>query len=100
PLDSLSPLPGVKTVLPSLVEVARRVHALATQMTRKATALPEAVTWFKRLGLVGPTLDDAVFAELVNAFGGLDMEPFFRNLRAIGEHDAADVLDSIDVPAL
>ncbi|HVY44623.1 MAG TPA: alpha/beta hydrolase [Minicystis sp.] len=100
PLDTLSPLPGMKQVLPSLVEVARRVHALATQMARRATALPEAVTWFKRLGLVGPTLDDAVFAELVHAFGGLDMEPFFRNLRAIGEHDAADVLETIHVPAL
>ena len=53
PLDTLSPPPGLKQVLPSLVEVARRVHGLATQMTRKATALPECVTWFKRLGLVG-----------------------------------------------
>jgi pimeloyl-ACP methyl ester carboxylesterase len=100
PLDTLSPLPGMKVVLPSLVELARRAHALATQMTRRATGLPEAVTWFKKLGLIGPTLEDAVFLELVHAFGGLDMEPFFRNLRAIGEHDAADVLDHIDVPTL
>jgi pimeloyl-ACP methyl ester carboxylesterase len=100
PLDSLSPLPGMKTVLPSLVEVARRVHAMATTMARRATSLPETVTWFKRLGLIGPTLDDALFAELVQAFGSLDMEPFFRNLRAIGEHDAEDVLETITVPAL
>jgi pimeloyl-ACP methyl ester carboxylesterase len=100
PLDTLSPLPGMKTVLPSLVELARRVHATATQMTRKATEQPEAVTWFKRLGLIGPTLDDADFSELVHAFGQLDMEPFFRNLRAIGEHDAADVLCSIAAPTL
>src|SRR4051812_447307 len=100
PLDTLSPLPGMKVVLPSLVELARRAHAAATQMTRKATVQPEAVTWFKRLGLIGQTLDDADFAELVSAFGELDMEPFFRNLRAIGEHDAADVLESIAVPTL
>jgi len=101
PLDTLTPLPGLgSTVFPSLIEVARRTHALATQVTRRATALPEAVTWFKRLGLIGKALDDAVFGELVQAFGELDMEPYFRNLRAIGEHDAADVLDSVDVPAL
>ncbi|HEY4122774.1 MAG TPA: alpha/beta hydrolase [Byssovorax sp.] len=100
PLDTLSPLPGMKQVLPSLVDLARRVHSIATQMTRKATALPECVTWFKRLGLIGPTLDDGVFTELVQAFGQLDMETFFRNLRAIGEHDAADVLPRIDVPVL
>jgi pimeloyl-ACP methyl ester carboxylesterase len=100
PLDTLSPLPGMKVVLPSLVELARRVHATATQMTRKATVQPEAVAWFKRLGLISLTLDDADFSELVHAFGQLDMEPFFRNLKAIGEHDAADVLSSIAAPAL
>jgi pimeloyl-ACP methyl ester carboxylesterase len=100
PLDTLSPLPGMKVVLPSLVDLARRMHSLATQMTRRATVQPETVAWFKRMGLIGSTLDDAVFAELVHAFGGLDMEPFFRNLRAIGEHDALDVLETIQVPTL
>lgn len=100
PLDTLTPLPGAKVVLPSLVEVARRAHALATQMTRRATAQPEAVGWLKRMGLIGPTLDDEVFAELVHAFGELDMEAYFRNLQAAGEHDAEDVLERIDVPAL
>jgi len=100
PLDSLSPMPGMRVVIPPLVDLARRMHALATQMARRATAAPEAVAWFKRLGLVGPTLDDGVFAELVHAFGQLDMEPFFRNLRAIGEHDAADVLETVTVPTL
>jgi pimeloyl-ACP methyl ester carboxylesterase len=100
PLESLSPLPGVAAMLPSLVEVARRAHALATQVTRKATGQPEAATWFKRLGLVGKTMEDGVFAELVTAFGALDMEPFFRNLQAIGEHDAEDVLATVTLPAL
>ncbi len=100
PLDSLSPLPGVRAVLPSLVDVARRMHALATQMTRRATLQPETVAWFKRMGLIGRTLDEAVFTELVHAFGELDMEPFFRNLRAIGDHDAHDVLESIAAPTL
>jgi len=100
PLDTLSPLPGAKMVLPSLVEVATRAHALATQMTRRATAQPEALAWLKRIGLIGPTMDDEVFAELVHAFGALDMEAYFRNLRAIGEHDAEDVLETLDVPVL
>jgi pimeloyl-ACP methyl ester carboxylesterase len=100
PLDTLSPLPGMKAVLPSLVELARRMHSLATQMASRATGQPEAVAWFKRLGLVGPTLDDAVFAELVHAFGQLDMEPFFYNLGAISQHDAGDMLETVDVPTL
>lgn len=100
PLDTLSPVPGAKLVIPKVVELARRAHAQATQMARRATGQPECVAWFKRLGLVGAALDDAVFSELVHAFGQLDMEPFFRNLTAIGEHDAGAVLESIDVPTL
>jgi pimeloyl-ACP methyl ester carboxylesterase len=100
PLESLSPLPGMKIILPSLVELARRAHAVASQMAHKAISQPEALTWLKRVGLIGPTLDDASFAELVHAFGQLDMQAFFSNLRAIGEHDAEAVLDTIRVPVL
>ena len=100
PLDTLTPLPGMKAVIPSLVDLARRLHATATEMTRRATAQPETAAWFKRMGLIGDTLDDAVFAELVHAFGELDMEPFFRNLRAIGDHDGGAVLETIQVPTL
>jgi pimeloyl-ACP methyl ester carboxylesterase len=100
PLDTLSPLPGMKIVLPSLVRLARRAHALATKVARSASGQPEAVAWLKRTGLIGPALDDAVLLELVDAFSALDMEPFFRNLRALGEHDASAVLGSIDVPTL
>jgi pimeloyl-ACP methyl ester carboxylesterase len=100
PLDTLSPLPGMKAVLPSLVELARRAHAVARQITRKAASLPEALAGLKAMGLMGDALDDSVFAELAEGFGSLDMEAFFHNLRALGEHDATDVLETIDVPTL
>jgi len=100
PLDTLSPLPGARVVLPSLVRAARLAHGLATQVTRRAAGQPESVAWLKRMGLIGPTLDDEVFAELVHAFSQMDMDGYFRNLGALGEHTAEDVLESIDVPAL
>lgn len=100
PLDTLSPIPGVKAVLPSLVELATKMHALATQMTRRAREQPEALAWLKRLGLVGPTLDQAVFEELIHSFGQLDMQTYFYNLRAIGEHDASAVLSAVRAPTL
>jgi len=100
PLDTLSPLPGMRAVLPSLVRAARHAHGLATQVTRRAAGQPESAAWLKRMGLIGPTLDDEVFGELVHAFGQLDMDGYFRNLGALGEHTAEDVLETIDVPAL
>jgi pimeloyl-ACP methyl ester carboxylesterase len=100
PLATLTPIRSLGAVLPPLVDLARHAHKLATDMARRATSQPETIAWFKRLGLVGPTLDAAVFAELVHELGRLDMEPFFRNLRAIGAHDAEAVLEAIDVPTL
>ncbi len=100
PLDTLSPLPGMKMVLPALIDIARRAHSIATPIARRATGQPETASWFKRLGLVGKTFDETVFAELTAAFSELDMEPFFRNLQAIGEHDAGHILETVDVPTL
>lgn len=99
-LDTVSPIPGMKAVMPSLVEIARKAHALAKQLAQKATSQPETAFWFKRMGLIGEILDDAVFAELVYQYSSLDMEAFFQNLKAIGTHDASDVLPLIDVPVL
>lgn len=100
PLDTLGSLPGLGRLFPPLLDLATRAHAVATQVTRRAISQPEAMLWLKRLGLLGKTLDSDVFAELVQPFGQLDMEGFFRNLRALGMHDAEDVLDQIHVPTL
>lgn len=99
-LDTVTPIPGMKAVMPSLVEIARKAHALAKQLAQKTTSQPETVVWFKRMGLVSETFDDGVFAELVHQYSALDMEAFFQNLKAIGTHDASDVLPLIDVPVL
>lgn len=99
-LDTVTPIPGMKAVMPSLVEIARKAHALAKQLAQRTTSQPETIVWFKRMGLVGETFDDGVFAELVHQYSALDMEAFFQNLKAIGTHDASDVLPLIDVPVL
>jgi pimeloyl-ACP methyl ester carboxylesterase len=99
-LDTVSPLPGMKVVMPSLVDLARKAHVLAQKLAQKATSQPEMLLWFKRMGLIGETFDDGVFAELVHQYSGLDMDAFFQNLKAIGTHDASDMLTSIAVPVL
>ncbi|MFO0589561.1 MAG: alpha/beta hydrolase [Polyangiaceae bacterium] len=99
-LDTVSPLPGAKVVLPKIIDVARKAHGLAKQLAQRTTSQPETALWFKRMGLISETFDDGVFAELVHEYGGLDMEAFFFNLKAIGTHDAGPVLSTIDVPVL
>lgn len=99
-LDTVSPLPGMKVMMPKIVDVARKAHALAKQLAQRTTSQPETLMWFKRMGMVGETFDDGVFTELVHQYSALDMDAFFQNLKAIGTHDASDVLPLIDVPVL
>lgn len=100
PFDHFSPFARVNALVPSTIGLASRAHAIATAVTRAGTKLSATRTLLKSLGLVGASLEDATFAELAGALGELDMQPFFRNLLALGEHDATRVLPKVDVPAL
>jgi pimeloyl-ACP methyl ester carboxylesterase len=100
PIDTLTPIPGAAVVIPSMIELLRRAHALATQVARRTIDKPEALRWLKRLGIVGETFDEAMFGELARAFATLDLEPFFRIVKAAGHHDAEPVLSSIAAPVL
>lgn len=100
PLDTLAPLPAARVAIPPLLDALRRGHAVAARVTRRTIGKPEAVGWLKRLGVIGRTFDDALFAELSTAFARLDLETYFRTLKAAGEHDAERVLPSINVPTL
>ncbi|WP_234022473.1 alpha/beta fold hydrolase [Sorangium cellulosum] len=96
----LETLPQLGRLVPSLVDLATRAHAVASQVTRRAIRQPDAATWLRRMGMLETTLDGEVLAELMQPMGELDVEAFFRNLRALGAHDAEDVLEQIDVPTL
>lgn len=100
PLETMGPLPGLGRLFPPLVNLAARAHTAATRVTRRSVGQPDAVIWLQRMGLLGKSLDRGVFAELLEPLGQLDMEAFLRNLRALGTHDAEDVLEQIDVPTL
>lgn len=100
PLDTLTPLPGTAKVMPPVLDLLRRAHALATAVTRRTIGQPEAAAWLKRAGFIGPTFDEALFAELTASFASLDLEPFFRILKVAGAHDAERILSAIEVPVL
>ncbi|WP_438021295.1 alpha/beta hydrolase [Sorangium sp. So ce315] len=99
PLETMGPLPGLGRLFPPLVDLAARAHTAATRATRLPVGQPDAVSWLQRMGLLGKTLDRKALAELLEP-GPFDIEAFLRNLRALGTHDAEDVLEQIDVPTL
>lgn len=100
PIDTLTPLPGVAAAIPPVLDLLRRAHGLAALVTRRTIGRPQAVAWLKRVGLVGSAATDARIEALARSFATLDLEPFFRIVKAAGQHDAEAVLSTIGVPAL
>jgi pimeloyl-ACP methyl ester carboxylesterase len=73
---------------------------LAEGVTRRVAVMPELIQWAKRLGLASNTLDEDIASQLARSFSGLDMKTYVRILELLGEHDAHDILDDVDVPVL
>jgi pimeloyl-ACP methyl ester carboxylesterase len=65
-----------------------------------ATQWTQLIPVLQALGLVGRTLDTSVFTELAGAFVQLDFEAYAATLRALGEHDAYDVVPRVTCPTL
>ncbi|MAQ17399.1 MAG: alpha/beta hydrolase [Sandaracinus sp.] len=87
-------------VLPPVIRGIGSIPRIAETLTRRVVGMPEAVQWAKRIGLAARTLDEDVFHELAASFGNLDMKRYMRTLELLGEHDASDVLGTVDVPTL
>src|SRR6185436_19666102 len=93
-----STLPGgilAKRVVPRVIRGLRRYHGLTSSALKRVAGWPETIGWLKRIGMIGETVDEEVFADTVAASGSMDMDAYFRTLHALGDHDAHDVLDQI-----
>jgi pimeloyl-ACP methyl ester carboxylesterase len=100
PFSTLPGGPLAARVVPALLMWLRRYHGLSSVALRRVAGWPETIGWIKRLGIVGETIDEEVFAEAVSSFGNMDLDAYFRTLHALGEHDAVDVLPTVKVPTL
>jgi pimeloyl-ACP methyl ester carboxylesterase len=70
------------------------------RVIRSVAAQPEFVGFLKRTGMMAETVEETEFAEVVNMFRSLDVEVYVKSLRALGEHDASRILESISAPVL
>ena len=100
PWDYVFNLSLVGRLLPPVLRTLRSMPHAIEAVVRQATRLPDPGEWLKRVGLTARTLDDQVVDELVQKLRTLDMDAFLQLLEHMGEHDAWDLLPSIDVPVL
>lgn len=100
PWESAFNVPQLGAMIPHALGLIRTMPAVAQSVTERVVGWPETVTWAKRVGLAGQTLDEEIFQQLASSFAELDMDLYVHTLQRLGEHDARDVLEELDVPVL
>jgi pimeloyl-ACP methyl ester carboxylesterase len=93
-------VPQIGAAIPHVLGLVRSLPNVAQSVTERVVQWPETVTWAKRVGLAGHTLDEEIFAQLAGSFAGLDMDLYLHTLELLGDHDARDVLEELDIPVL
>jgi pimeloyl-ACP methyl ester carboxylesterase len=86
--------------IPYALGAGRWLPAVTQSITERVVRWPETVTWAKRVGLAGHTLDEEIFGQLAGSFAELDMDLYLHMLELLGEHDARDVIEELDIPVL
>jgi pimeloyl-ACP methyl ester carboxylesterase len=100
PWETAFGVPKIGALIPHALGAIRAIPSVAQSVTERVVQWPETVTWAKRVGLAGQTLDEEIFAQLAGSFAELDMDLYLHTLERLGDHDARDLLEEIDVPML
>ncbi len=100
PWESAFNVPQLGAMIPTILGAIRRIPGITQSVTERVVEWPETITWAKRVGLAGHTLDDDIFAQLAGSFAQLDMALYVRTLELLGDHDARGCLEELDVPVL
>ncbi len=107
PLDTafgaLSGRLGIQSLGGFLRPLLSQLHALepwfGPVQARLAVLAPFAA-WLKHTGLFSPQVDEALLRELAGGFLRLDYDVYLATMKALAEHDARDMLETIAVPTL
>ena len=90
---------GEPFLMPGMEAFRALMEVLGGPIARVSDA-PVILATMKALGVVGPTLDDAVFSDLVKDFIRLDFRVYNRIMAGLDEHDAESALADVQVPVL
>jgi pimeloyl-ACP methyl ester carboxylesterase len=99
PLDTVA-FPFAKRWMPRVIDAAHRLRSVGSIALRRASRWPETAVWLKRAGIIGRPIDEALLRNMVEQFGAVDLDVYFRTLAALGRHDIDHILEHVRVPAL
>jgi 3-oxoadipate enol-lactonase len=87
-------------VIPGLLALLKARATLASRVTRHAAGWEGLVPLLVRAGLASRDIDAEALRDVAADFHTLDFALYSDQLRALGEHDARDLLSAIDLPVL
>ena len=88
----------VGRTIPMLLKLVRAQAALAGRASKRFAGSTALIAAMKRVGLVSDTIDMDIFREVAAGFQTVDWVIYSDLLARLDEHDAEDVLKTIDVP--
>ena len=88
----------VGQTIPMLLRLVRAQAGLVGRATRRVAGSDALIGAMKRVGLVSETVDLEVFRAVAAGFQQIDWVVYSDLLGRLDEHDAEDVLPTIDVP--
>nr|HEX4314078.1 alpha/beta hydrolase [Kofleriaceae bacterium] len=88
----------VGSTIPMLLRLIRAQASLAGRATRAIAGKDALIAAMKRVGAVSETVDVEIFKAVAAGFQTVDWRIYSDLLTRLDEHDAADVLPTIDVP--
>lgn len=100
PFQTALGTPLVAHVMPLLTGLMKVSGPLVAPVARLAARWKHVIPLFQAIGMAAPSLDPAVFYDLVEEYATLDFEAYGETLRYLGKHDAGDLLHRITVPTL
>jgi pimeloyl-ACP methyl ester carboxylesterase len=87
-------------VLAALRQVGDRFSGVGPWLTQSPNVVRSFMWASQRLGLMSEEVDFAGFRQMAKEWCGLDLEVYAKIFAALGDHDASDLLDSIETPTL
>ena len=100
PWDSLGNSRLMSPIFDPILALARTRNKDIERMIRFAVERDELLPLLVRLRLVHDGVDEETFMDAARGFRTLDMGLYIEMLRALGRHDATDVLPRIDCDAI
>jgi pimeloyl-ACP methyl ester carboxylesterase len=87
-------------LVPALLGLMRQNARELSRATGKAVDWPGLVPLLVKSGLASENIDRDALRDVAADFRGVDFALYSEQLKALGRHDARDLLPSIDVPVL